>query len=69
MRGLFEVEMDRVMTTTTIHIEERERLMKAKLGEEIKLRANRIMTNYLINKSSLPEITDAEKKGKESESK
>ena len=57
------------MTTTTIHIEERERVMKAKLGEEIKLRANRIMTNYLINKSSLPEITDAEKKGKKNESK
>lgn len=33
--------------------------MKAKLSDEIKQSANRIMTKYLSVQKSLPEITDA----------
>ena len=33
MRELFQVKMERVMTTTKDDTEERERLMKAKLSE------------------------------------
>ena len=47
------------MTTTKDDIEERERLIKVKLSEEIKESVNRIMANHLRDKNSLPEITDA----------
>ena len=44
---LFQAEMERVMTTTKDDIEERKKLMKVKLREEIKQSANRIMVNHL----------------------
>ena len=47
------------MTTTKDATEERKRLMKVKLNEEIKQRANRIMANHLRDKNCLPEITVA----------
>ena len=43
------------MTTTKDYIEEREKLMKTKLSEEIKQSANRIMANHLRDKNSLPD--------------
>ena len=46
-RELFQAEMERVMTTTKDDIEERKKLMKVKLREEIKQSANRIMVNHL----------------------
>ena len=53
MRKLFQSQMERVMTSTKDDTEERERLMKVKLSDEIKQSANRIMTNQrsLNNKS------------------
>ena len=45
------------MTTTKDNIEERERLIKVKLSEEIS--ANMIMINHLRDESPLPKITDA----------
>ena len=51
--------MEKVMTTTIDDAEEREKLMKVKLSEEIKQSANRIMANQLRDKNSLLEITDA----------
>ena len=59
LRELFQVQMERVMTTTKDDIEERERLIKVKLSEEIKESVNRIMANHLRDKNSLPEIIDA----------
>ena len=59
LRELFQEQMERVMTTTKDDIEERERLIKVKLSEEIKESVNRIMANHLRDKNSLPEITDA----------
>ena len=47
LRELFQAEMERVMTTTKDDIEERKKLMKVKLREEIKQSANRIMVNHL----------------------
>ena len=47
LRELFQAEMERVMTTTKDDIEERKKLMKVKLREEIKQSANRIMANHL----------------------
>ena len=44
------------MTTTKDDTEQRERLMKVKLSEEIKQSANRTMANHLRDKNSLPEI-------------
>ena len=58
LRELFQAQMERLMTTTKDDIEERERLMKVKLREEIKQSANRIMANHVRDKTSLPEITD-----------
>ena len=55
LRELFQAQMERVMTTTKDHIEEREKLMKTKLSEEIKQSANRIMANHLRDKNSLPD--------------
>ena len=46
------------MTTTKDDIEERERLMKVKLSEEIK-QGDRTMANHLRDKNSLPDITYA----------
>ena len=51
-----QAQMKRVMTTTKDDIEQRERLMKVKLSEEIKQSANRTMANHLRDKNSLPEI-------------
>ena len=47
LRELLQAEMERVMTTTKDDIEERKKLMKVKLREEIKQSANRIMVNHL----------------------
>ena len=54
MRKLFQSQMERVMTSTKDDTEERERLMKVKLSDEIKQSANRIMTNQRsLNHKSL----------------
>ena len=45
--------------TTTDDIEERERLMKVKLREEINQSANWVMVNHLRDKNALPETTHA----------
>ena len=47
------------MTTTKDATEERKRLMKVELNEEIKQRDNRIMANHLRDKNCLREITVA----------
>ena len=48
LRELFQAQMERVMTTTKDDFEERERLIKVKLSEEIKGGANRIMANHRL---------------------
>ena len=58
LRELFQAQMERVMTTAKDDIEERERLVKVKLREEIKQSPKKIMANHLRDRDSLPEITD-----------
>ena len=59
LRELFQTQMERVMMAAKDDIEERERLVKVKLREEIKQSQKKIMANHLRARNSLPEITDA----------
>lgn len=54
----FNVELERMNHSTMLHIEPREKLPKLKLDAETTERANKVLSLYLVNVDTIPEISD-----------
>lgn len=58
LENMFLAELERLERSNLTEIQERDKLPKLKMPDELVKRSNRVLSKYLDEKSEIPEISD-----------